>query len=62
MSKMNECSLQNATIILCLLWTIAFVSINAFNVDTVNHITHEGGPDSMFGFSVALHQEGQLSW
>ncbi|XP_037039254.1 integrin alpha-PS2 isoform X2 [Bradysia coprophila] len=35
---------------------------SAFNVDTVNYIRHEGQPNSMFGFSVALHREHQRSW
>lgn len=38
------------------------IKCNAFNVDTVNYIRHEGQPDSMFGFSVALHKEHQRSW
>ena len=36
--------------------------INSFNLDVVNYIRHEGPDDSMFGFSVALHQEQQRSW
>lgn len=34
----------------------------AFNVDAINYVQHEGQADSMFGFSVALHQENQKSW
>ncbi|XP_055531825.1 integrin alpha-PS2 isoform X2 [Wyeomyia smithii] len=34
----------------------------AFNVDTVNYVLHEGTANSMFGFSVVLHQEQQRSW
>lgn len=37
-------------------------AINAFNIDAVNYVRHEGQPDSMFGFSVALHQESKKSW
>lgn len=33
-----------------------------FNLDTSNFIRHDGPDKSMFGFSVALHQEQQRSW
>lgn len=36
-------------------------NISTFNLDVANYISHEGQDDSMFGFSVALHQE-QRSW
>lgn len=37
--------------------------LGAFNVDTVNYVRHDGpAPDSMYGFSVALHREKQQSW
>lgn len=36
--------------------------IKCFNVDVVNYIRHELYNESMFGFSVALHQEQQRSW
>lgn len=66
MKKMclNACALRHATIVVCvfILSIIVIPSINAFNLDTVNYIRHEGEPDSMFGFSVALHKEQQRSW
>uniref|UniRef100_A0A182Q008 Integrin alpha-2 domain-containing protein n=1 Tax=Anopheles farauti TaxID=69004 RepID=A0A182Q008_9DIPT len=34
----------------------------AFNLDTINFILQEGEPNSMFGFSVALHREQNKSW
>ncbi|XP_055684232.1 integrin alpha-PS2 isoform X1 [Lutzomyia longipalpis] len=37
-------------------------TVGAFNVDTVNYVKYEGHHDSMFGFSVALHQESQRKW
>jgi hypothetical protein len=36
--------------------------IKSFNLDVANYIRHEGQNGSMFGFSVALHQEQQRSW
>lgn len=36
--------------------------VSTFNIDTVNYIRHEGESNSMFGFSVALHQEQQRKW
>ncbi|XP_070507183.1 integrin alpha-PS2 isoform X2 [Chironomus tepperi] len=36
-------------------------NISTFNLDVANYISHEGQDGSMFGFSVALHQE-QRSW
>ncbi|XP_065075351.1 integrin alpha-PS2 isoform X2 [Ochlerotatus camptorhynchus] len=36
--------------------------VQGFNVDTVNYVLHEGTANSMFGFSVVLHQEQQRSW
>ena len=38
------------------------VYVNGFNLDVGNYIRHEGQRDSMFGFSVALHQEAGRSW
>lgn len=35
---------------------------HCFNLDVNNYISHEGQNGSMFGFSVALHQESQRSW
>lgn len=39
--------------------------VGAFNLDAVNYVRHDGAPDqpdSMYGFSVALHKEKQISW
>lgn len=36
--------------------------LHSFNLDVNNYIRHEGQNGSMFGFSVALHQEQQRSW
>lgn len=39
--------------------------VDAFNLDVVNYVRHDGAPDqpnSMYGFSVALHKEKQNSW
>lgn len=66
----NKCKVKNvrslrppnATIVLSFVLAFVCVTITAFNVDTVNYIRHEGEVDSMFGFSVALHQEQQRSW
>lgn len=33
----------------------------AFNLDTVNYVNFNGKSDSMFGFSLALHQESKIS-
>lgn len=52
----------NAAIVLGFVLAFVCATITAFNVDTVNYIRHEGEVDSMFGFSVALHQEQQRSW
>ncbi|XP_049529483.1 integrin alpha-PS2 isoform X2 [Anopheles darlingi] len=38
------------------------VGTAAFNLDTINFILQEGDPNSMFGFSVALHREQNKSW
>lgn len=46
-----------------LLLQLFFVyNINSFNLDVANYIRHEGQDGSMFGFSVALHQEQQRRW
>lgn len=37
-------------------------AVGAFNVDTVNYVLYEERANSMFGFSVTLHQEQQRSW
>lgn len=52
----------NAAIVFGFVLAFVCATITAFNVDTVNYIRHEGEVDSMFGFSVALHQEQQRSW
>lgn len=45
-----------------LLVAAAFVHhVVGFNLDTVNYINFDGNPESMFGFSLALHQESKIS-
>lgn len=47
---------------LLLLIIVAFIDqVAAFNLDTVNYINFDGNPESMFGFSLALHQESKIS-
>lgn len=44
------------------LFIIAIVhQVATFNLDTVNYMNYDGNPDSMFGFSLALHQESKMS-
>ncbi|XP_050099365.1 integrin alpha-PS2 isoform X2 [Anopheles aquasalis] len=43
-------------------WSTGPVGTAAFNLDTINFILQEGDPNSMFGFSVALHREQNKSW
>ncbi|KFB34881.1 AGAP000032-PA-like protein [Anopheles sinensis] len=45
-----------------LAWAGLQRSVSAFNLDTINFILQEGEPNSMFGFSVALHREQNKSW
>lgn len=48
---------------LLLFVALAGLHVDAFNVDVVNYVRHDGpSPDSMYGFSVALHREKQTSW
>lgn len=47
--------------LLGLSWQV-ITQINAFNIETVNYIRHEGESNSMFGFSVALHAESVRKW
>lgn len=35
---------------------------NAFNIDSTNYALHQGEPNSMFGFSVALHEDTSRPW
>ena len=59
----TDCALTHTALIVSLLIVSLIVpSTNTFNLDTVNYIRHEGEPESMFGFSVALHKEQQRSW
>lgn len=52
--------ITNVTRMLLLLLIVS--RVECFNVDVVNYIRHELYNGSMFGFSVALHQEQQRSW
>lgn len=54
--------LRKTSLISILIVSFFMPSINTFNLDTANYIRHEGEPESMFGFSVALHKEQQRSW
>lgn len=45
-----------------LLLVLLVNEFHCFNLDVNNYIRHEGQKESMFGFSVALHQEQQRSW
>uniref|UniRef100_A0A2M3ZLV5 Putative vitronectin receptor alpha subunit n=1 Tax=Anopheles braziliensis TaxID=58242 RepID=A0A2M3ZLV5_9DIPT len=47
---------------LLLLLVCCSSTATAFNLDTINFILQEGDPNSMFGFSVALHREQNKSW
>lgn len=59
----TDCALLHTTLIVSILIVSLIVpSTNTFNLDTNNYIRHEGEPESMFGFSVALHKEQQRSW
>lgn len=49
-------------LLISLLLLLIVNQISSFNLDVVNYIRHEGQNGSMFGFSVALHQEAQRSW
>lgn len=44
------------------LFFVIINTIHCFNLDVNNYIKHKGQDASMFGFSVALHQEMQRSW
>lgn len=55
-------TLHTALIVSILIVSLIVPSANTFNLDTINYIRHEGEPESMFGFSVALHKEAQRSW
>lgn len=46
-------------VVLLLIATVHQVA--SFNLDTTNYINFNGNPDSMFGFSLALHQESKIS-
>lgn len=59
----TDCAaLRAALIVSILIVSLIVPSTNTFNLDTINYIRHEGEPESMFGFSVALHKEQQRSW
>lgn len=59
----TDCAaLRTALIVSILIVSLIVPSTNTFNLDTINYIRHEGEPESMFGFSVALHKEQQRSW
>lgn len=46
-----------------LLLLLFVLEIQSFNVDTVNtYLKYAGPPNSMFGFSVALHEERPHRW
>ena len=48
-------------VLLLLLAAVPRHHVVAFNLDTVNYINFDGNPESMFGFSLALHQESKIS-
>lgn len=54
--------MRPAIFISVLMLVLLVPSTNTFNLDTKNYVRHEGQPDSMFGFSVALHSEAKRSW
>lgn len=47
--------------IICGLWLLVFISgcgrLSAFNLDTENVLRKSGDPDSLFGFSLAMHRQ-----
>lgn len=44
------------------IFTLTLELVDSFNIDTHNYVKHRGNPNSMFGFSVALHRENSNSW
>lgn len=36
--------------------------VHSFNIDVPSVITHRGPSNSMFGFSVAMHRDSNISW
>lgn len=50
------------SVLLLVLFAVANSPVSAFNVDVFNYIRHEVEPNSMFGFSVALHKEDSRGW
>lgn len=64
MSEMGHTANMNMfrIVVICGLLLLSTQLVAAFNVDTANYIQHEGQSQSMFGFSVALHQESHRSW
>lgn len=60
MQRLQISALPSATIICSFLVVSLIVpSIYTFNLDTVNFVKYDEAPDSMFGFSIALHKEQQ---
>jgi integrin alpha 8 len=52
--------------VLCVVLCFCVYAVTTFNVDSYNYALYEGrtfdGRDPMFGFSMALHREGNRGW
>lgn len=57
--NLNYLSLFNCVIIFFVLLNNL---VKCFNVDTSTVIVHRGNPETYYGFSVALHKEGNKDW
>lgn len=41
---------------------LVITPVHSFNIDVPSVITHRGPSSSMFGFSVAMHRDSNISW
>lgn len=62
-SVANFLKMCNMWLLYCgVLVLLCTLSVNCFNVETVNYAQMRGDAGSSFGFSVALHKETGESW
>jgi hypothetical protein len=60
--KQASAFIPSLVLLVCFYTTTNFRIINGFNIDVPSVITHQGPQGSMFGFSVAQHQDSNVSW
>lgn len=62
LGKQASAFIPSLVLLVCFYTSTTFRITSGFNIDVPSVLTHQGPSGSMFGFSVAQHQDSNVSW